>query len=109
YVYTLYFKHRDIKWKVQRSYREIKEMHRILSKLVKLDLGRSCSDIREEEYQKNWPLFPTEHDHLVPQNKIKERCAKIAEYLRRLLTYPPFRDYPLVVSFYIKSSLHHHH
>ncbi|CAF0825220.1 unnamed protein product [Brachionus calyciflorus] len=94
YNYTLSFTHGEHKWEVVRTFKEIKDTHKSLSKIVKQDLGRSCSDISQEEYKDDWPLFPTEHDHLISSNLIGERCKHLAEYLKRMLTYPPFRDHP---------------
>ena len=91
YYYTLSFTHGKYAWEVVRSYKDIKEVHKHLAKMVKADLGRSCSDISKEDYKSDWPIFPTEHDHLVTAAQIEERCKKLAEYLRRMLTYPPFR------------------
>ncbi len=91
YLYTIDFTHGTYYWSVIRSYKDIKEVHKHLSKIVKSDLGRSCSDINKEEIKPDWPDFPTEHDHLVTALQIDDRCKKLAEYLRRLLTYPPFR------------------
>lgn len=73
-------------------------MHKTLAKLVKIDIGRSCSDIGEDEIKNDWPLFPTEHDHLVSASQIDERCKKLADYLERMLTYPPYRDHPAVLA-----------
>lgn len=99
YVYTIGFTHSDNhKWEVIRSYKEVKEVHKTLAKLVKIDIGRSCSDLTEFDIKPEWPLFPTEHDHLVSASQIDERCKKLAEYLERMLTYPPFRDHPAVLS-----------
>lgn len=92
YNYTLTFTHSTYKWSVVRSYKEIKEVHRTLGKDVKHDLGKSLSDI--SQYEPDWPLFPTGYDHLVTVDNIQDRCEKLAEYLKRLLTYPPFRDHP---------------
>jgi len=91
YSYTIDFSHDIYNWSVVRSYKDIKEVHKHLAKIVKTDLGRSCSDISKEETKSDWPDFPTEHDHLVTASQIDERCKKLAEYLRRLLTYPPYR------------------
>ena len=94
YNYTLMFTHGTFKWQVVRTYKDIKECHRALAKLVKQDMGRSCSDIRKEEYNIDWPLFPNEHDNLINSEMIDERCKHLTEYLKRMLTYPPFRDHP---------------
>ncbi len=91
YLYTLDFTHGNFKWSVCRSYKDIKEVHKTLSRIVKADMGRSCADISQAEIKPDWPLFPTEHDHLVTVTQIEERCKNLAEYLRRLLTYPPYR------------------
>ena len=98
YLYTLQFKHDKFEWSVVRSYKEIKEVHKALAKLAKADLGQSCSDISKDDIKKDWPLFPTEHDHLVPESQIGDRCKKLGEYLQRLLKYPPYRDNPLVLT-----------
>ena len=97
YIYTLSFTHDKYKWETIRTYKEIKEVHKTLAKIVKADMGRSCSDISKENIKPDWPLFPTEHDHLISSSIIGERCKAIAEYLERLLTYPPFRDHPSVL------------
>jgi phospholipase D1/2 len=97
YIYTLSFKHDKYSWEVIRSYKEVKETHKTLAKIVKEDLGRSCSDISKDDFKPDWPMFPTEHDHLITQNQIPDRCKHIAEYLERILTYPPFRDHPDVL------------
>jgi hypothetical protein len=91
YFYTIKFTHQKFSWEVVRSYKDIKEVHKHLAKIVKADLGRSCSNISVDEYKPDWPVFPTEHDHLVTALQIEDRCKMLAEYLRRLLTYPPFR------------------
>lgn len=93
YNYTLAFAHGPFKWQVIRTYKDIKECHRTLTKLVKQDLGRSCSDIRKEDYKPEWPLFPNEHDNLISSEMIDERCKHLADYLNKMLTYPPFRDH----------------
>lgn len=99
YVYTLVFTHGDHHtWEVIRSYKEIKEAHKILAKMVKLDIGKSVSDLTEDDIKPDWPLFPTDHDHLVSATHIEERCRKLAEYLERMLTYPPYRDHPAVLA-----------
>lgn len=45
YNYTINLKHGDYEWNVIRSYKDIKDAHRVLAKEVKQDLGKSCSDI----------------------------------------------------------------
>ncbi len=45
YIYTIKLTHGKYEWKVTRSYKDIKDAHRILAKQVKQDLGQSCSDI----------------------------------------------------------------
>jgi phospholipase D1/2 len=97
YIYTLTFTHGNAKWSVNRSYKDIKDTHKTLAKFVKNETGRSCSDISGEEAKPDWPLFPVEHDFLVFPSELVERCDKIGEYLRRVLTYPPFRDHPSVL------------
>lgn len=94
YIYTLSFTHGNFKWDAIRSFKEIKETHKTLAKMVKQDIGKSCSDISQEDIKPDWPLFPTEHDHLISSASIGDRCKKLAEYLQRMLTYPPFRDHP---------------
>ena len=91
--YLIKFKHLKYAWQITRSYKDIKEVHKCLAKIVKADLGKSCSDISKENVRSDWPEFPTEHDHLVTAAQIEDRCRKLAEYLHRLLTYPPFRDH----------------
>lgn len=76
-------------------------MHRTLARLVKADIGRSCSDLatNEEDIKPDWPLFPHDHDHLITsQSEIDTRCKHLAEYLKRVLKYPPFRDHPSVLA-----------
>ncbi len=97
--YLIKFKHGKYVWQIVRSYKDIKEIHKLLAKIVKGDLGRSCADISKENIRPDWPEFPTEHDHLVVASQIDDRCKKLAEYLQRLLTYPPFRDHEAVVHF----------
>jgi len=97
YVYTLKFKHAQYTWEVHRSYKEIKDCHKVLAKLVKQDLGKSCSDINEHDIKPDWPLFPTEHDHLISSALIDNRCKNLGTYLQRLLTYPPYRDHEHVL------------
>jgi phospholipase D1/2 len=91
------FKHNDYSWEVARSYKDIKDTHKMLSKLVKADIGRSCSDISKDDIKPDWPLFPNDHDHSAPQAPLEKRCKHLAEYLERLLTYPPFRDHTSVL------------
>lgn len=98
YIYTLKFDHAGYTWEVARSYKELKEVHKRLAKLVKADIGRSCSDISKEDIKPDWPLFPTEHDHLITQANIGARCKSLSEYLTRMLSYPPFRDNPEVLA-----------
>ena len=43
YVYTLTLTHDKYTWDVVRSYKEIKEAHKTLAKIVKADLGRSSA------------------------------------------------------------------
>jgi phospholipase D1/2 len=40
----------------------------------------------------DWPLFPKQSDQLIADSELTERCQVMAEYLRRVLTYPPFRE-----------------
>ena len=42
--YTFKLKHDKYEWEVSYDYKELKELHRTLAKLVKADLGKSCSD-----------------------------------------------------------------
>ena len=89
--YIIKFKHSKYCWQITRSYKDIKEVHKVLAKIVKADLGKSCSDITKDNVRPDWPEFPTEHDHLVTASQIEDRSRKLAEYLQRLLTYPPYR------------------
>ena len=97
YTYTFSFEHGKFKWEVTRTYHDLKEVHKTLSKIVKLDLGRSCSDLSPQEINPEWPMFPTDNDLLIPASKIDERCQAIKEYLEKMLKYPPFRDNPSVL------------
>jgi hypothetical protein len=45
YIYTITFKHDNYEWKVVRSYKDLKDCHKVLAKEVKMDIGQSCSDI----------------------------------------------------------------
>jgi hypothetical protein len=100
YVYILSLKHNGFAWEITRSYKDIKEVHKTLAKAVKADIGRSCSDLSKEDIKPDWPLFPgSELDHMASAQTapVEKHCAQIAEYLERLLTYPPFRDHPSVL------------
>ncbi len=55
YLYTLSFEHGKFKWDVQRSYKDLKDVHKTLAKLVKADIGRSCSDISQADIKPEWP------------------------------------------------------
>jgi phospholipase D1/2 len=105
YIYTIRFTHGKFTWHVVHSYKELKEVHKCLAKIVKADLGKSCSDITQEDIKSDWPVFPTEHDHLITEAHVGDRCKKLAEYLRRLLTYPPYRDHPSVLALLAVSPL----
>ncbi len=99
YSYTLHFRHLHYTWQVTRSYKEIRDVHRTLARIVKSDIGRSCSDISQDDIKSDWPLFPGDNDHSASsQQEIDSRCKHIADYLRRLLTYPPFRDHSTVLN-----------
>jgi len=43
--YTLSFEHGDYKWQIKYDYSDIKDLHKTLAKLVKAEIGKSCSDI----------------------------------------------------------------
>ena len=98
-VYKISLEHGPYKWEVLKTYIEIKEVHKSLTKLVKSEIGRSCSDFSEKEIKQDWPKFPTDGDHLVTFRKMNKRCNALKDYLTALLTYPPFRDHPKVIEF----------
>ncbi len=99
-LYKITLEHGSYKWEVLRSYHEIKEVHKSLSKLVKKEMGKSCSDFTNEEIKfMDCPMFPMESDHIINIKKINKRCKEINNYLESLLTYPPFRDHPKVLEF----------
>lgn len=102
FSYTLSCTHGNYKWNAITSF---KEVHKTLVKIVKSELGSSLSDISKEDIKSDWPIFPTEHDHLVSMSQINERCKKIADYIEKLLTYPPYRDHPAVLNLLGVSSL----
>ncbi|RNA09233.1 hypothetical protein BpHYR1_020740, partial [Brachionus plicatilis] len=43
--YAIKLTHGNYIWKVKREYKELREVHKILSKIAKKDLGKSCSEI----------------------------------------------------------------
>ncbi|CAF0731365.1 unnamed protein product [Brachionus calyciflorus] len=93
-IYTIKLTHNNYEWEVLRTYKDLRDNHKILTKIVKEDLGRSCSQISSEEIKPEWPLFPMDSDHSIPSDSINLRCKHIAEYLEKMLLYPPFRDNP---------------
>jgi hypothetical protein len=93
YFYTLRFSHGDHKWEVTRLYKEIKETHKTLLKLVR----ETIHPVLDLSMQPDWPLFPTDYDHLITPSQIADRCQKLGDYLERLLTYAPYRDHPAVL------------
>jgi phospholipase D1/2 len=99
-LYKITLEHGLYKWEVWRSYHEIKEVHKSLSKLVKKEMGKSCSDFTNEEIKfMDCPKFPMDSDHIINIKKINKRCKEIKDYLEKLLIYPPFRDHPKVIDF----------
>ena len=98
YIYTILFEHDKYQWQVARTYKEIREVHKTLARIVKTDIGRSCSDMTLDDVKSDWPLFPMQQDNMVTSLDIENRCRHLAEYLQRLLTYPPFRDHPSVLN-----------
>jgi hypothetical protein len=102
YTYTLHFTHMHYTWRVSRSYKEIRDVHKTLAKWVESDIGRPCADIPRDDIKSDWPLFPDDHDHATAASAttahdLHLRCTHLAEYLQRLLTYPPFRDHTHVL------------
>lgn len=98
YIYTLNLTHGNFTWQSIQTYKKIKELHKTLAKIVKGDIGRSCSDLSKTEIKQEWPLFPTQHEHILSATLLDDRCKKLANYLERLLTYPPFRDHSATLS-----------
>ena len=56
FVYTLNLTHGEYEWSVDRDYTDIRNVHRILAKIVQKDLGRPCSDLSREEIKPDWPV-----------------------------------------------------
>lgn len=46
YVYTISIEHESTQWTVKRTYKEIREVHKFLRKIVKLELGIDCAYIK---------------------------------------------------------------
>ena len=53
--YTLKLEHGDYKWEIKCDYSDIKDLHKTLAKLVKAEIGKSCSDITK--YLFYWSNF----------------------------------------------------
>lgn len=94
YNYKIKLHHGSYSWSVEPTYKDIKEVHKILAKFVKADIGKSCSDITKSEYKPEWPLFPCEHEYLIHESGAVERSKKLEAYFDKLLRYPPYRDHP---------------
>ncbi len=75
YSYTITLSHNQIKWDIHRNYRELKDMHKELVKLVKAEYGIRCSEIAYQDIKPEWPLFPIKHDGLVTDDEILSRCV----------------------------------
>lgn len=105
YNYIIQLKHGNHKWKVEPTYKEIKEVHRILAKSVKGEIGKSVSDITKSEYKEDWPLFPCEHEYFIHQSDAAERSKKLELYFQKLLKYPPYRDHPAILKLLLVSQL----
>lgn len=99
FVYTLEFSHGlDLKWTVVRSYKEIRDTHKKLVKMSVKILNQFGLITNHFETSPEWALFPTECDHLVSASQIDERCGSLAEYLERILDFPPYRNHPAVLA-----------
>jgi hypothetical protein len=77
--YNIEFNHGGFIWSVEKTFKEIKEVHRILAKTIKADLGKSLTDIHRKEYKLEWPLFPLEHEYLIHESGAKERSVSSFE------------------------------
>lgn len=97
YNYKIKLKHGSHSWSVEPTYKEIKEVHRIIAKTVKADLGQSVTNLSKDKYKPEWPLFPCEHEYLIHESGAIERSKKLEAYFDKLLKYPPFRDHPAVL------------
>jgi len=73
--YKIQLTHGSNKWSVEPTYKEIKEVHKILAKSVKADIGKSCSDLSKSDYKPEWPLFPMEHEYLIHDSGAAERSV----------------------------------
>ena len=47
YVYTLGVEHEGVRWSVKRTFKEIRDVHKALKKIVKLELGIDCTYIQK--------------------------------------------------------------
>ncbi len=47
YVYTIRIEHESTQWTVKRTYKEIREVHKSLKRIVKLELGVDCAYIKK--------------------------------------------------------------
>lgn len=97
YNYKIKLKHGKYTWSVEPTYKEIKEVHKVLAKSVKGDIGKSLTDISKDQYKPEWPLFPCEHEYLIHESGAQERSKKLEAYFDKLLRYPPYRDHPAVL------------
>ncbi|RNA30227.1 phospholipase [Brachionus plicatilis] len=93
HIYTIKLSHASFKWEVLRTFKDLLDNNKLLSKMVSQNLGRNCLDIPPEQIKPDWPLFPKDNDHLISNELMSKRCQEIAEYLEKILLYPPFRDH----------------
>jgi len=103
--YTFSLEHNNVRWKIVRTYKEIKSVHKCLSKLVKAAYGVSCSHIPKEKIKQDWPLFPIKNDNLIIESKLSIRCRSIQAYFEKILKFPPYRDHTAVLNFFSVSFL----
>lgn len=54
--YTFFIKHNNVRWEIRRTYKELKELHKVLTKLVKSEFGIRCSEITSLDIKADWPV-----------------------------------------------------
>lgn len=97
HLYTIKLNHENFKWEVVRTFKDLYDNNKLLGKMVRQNFGRSYLNIAADQIKPDWPLFPKDNDHLISNDLMSKRCQEIAEYLERILLYPPFRDHPSTI------------
>lgn len=106
YVYTLTFEHAGTRWSVPRTHAQLRRVHFKLKRMIESQAAskKLLLNLRVDN-NNDWPRFPIEPDHYVTSTRLPQRCLRLAEYLERVLAYPPFRDHPAVCALLGVSSL----